>query len=169
MDKLFDSFQRLDEQKNRNIEGTGPGIPITHNLLLMMGSRLEVRSVYGQGSTFSFSLRQKRIGQEKIGEFDIHHHAGMLRNARERYIYVPDARILIVDDNKMNLKVASGLLKRNGVIPDTALSGKECIELVKKNKYHIIFMDHMMPDMDGIETLKFIRGGRLIGSDTAYG
>ena len=106
MSKLFDSFQRLDEQKNRNIKGTGLGIPITHNLLLMMGSRLEVKSVYGQGSTFSFLLHQKRIGAEKIGEFDIHHHAGIHRNAKERYIYVPDARVLIVDDNKMNLKVA---------------------------------------------------------------
>lgn len=167
MSKLFDSFQRLDEQKNRNIKGTGLGIPITHNLLLMMGSRLEVKSVYGQGSTFSFLLHQKRIGAEKIGEFDIHHHAGIHRNAKERYIYVPDARVLIVDDNKMNLKVASGLLKRNGVVPDTALSGKECIELVKNNKYHIIFMDHMMPDMDGIETLQQLRSSGLIGEDIA--
>ena len=166
MEKLFDSFQRIDEQRNRNIEGTGLGIPITHNLLPMMGSRLEVSSVYGQGSSFSFTLRQKRIGDEKIGQFDIHHRAGLHRNAREQYLYAPDARILIVDDNKMNLKVASGLLKRTGIVPDTALSGKECIELVKKNKYHIIFMDHMMPDMDGVETFNTLRGDNLIGSDT---
>ncbi len=133
----------------------------------MMGSSLDVKSVYGEGSTFSFYLQQKRVGQENIGEFDVHHHADMHKSAQERYIYVPDARILVVDDNKMNLKVASGLLKRNGVVPDTALSGKECIELVKKNKYHIIFMDHMMPDMDGIETLQTLRSGGLIGEDTA--
>ncbi len=166
MEKLFDSFQRLDEQRNRNIEGTGLGIPITHNLLLMMGSHLDVSSVYGQGSSFSFTLRQKRIGDEKIGQFDIHHRAGLRRNAQERYLYAPDARILIVDDNKMNLKVASGLLKRTGIVPDTALSGKECIELVRKNKYHIIFMDHMMPDMDGVETYNRLRSDNLIGSDT---
>ncbi len=165
--KLFDSFQRIDEQKNRNIEGTGLGIPITHNLLLMMDSHLDVKSVYGQGSSFSFALHQKRIGQEKIGQFDMHHRAGTKRNAPERYIYAPDARILVVDDNKMNLKVAAGLLKRNGIVPDTALSGKECIELVKKNKYHIIFMDHMMPDMDGVETYEQLRSGGLIGNETA--
>ena len=166
MEKLFDSFQRLDEQRNRNIEGTGLGIPITHNLLLMMGSRLEVNSVYGQGSSFSFTLRQKRIGEEKLGQFDIHHRAGLRRNQQEPYLYAPEARILIVDDNKMNLTVAAGLLKRTGIVPDTALSGKECIELVKKNKYHIIFMDHMMPNMDGVETFNILRGDGLIGSDT---
>ncbi len=165
--KLFDSFQRLDEQKNRNIEGTGLGIPITHNLLLMMNSHLDVKSVYGQGSSFSFALHQKRIGQEKIGQFDIHHRAGNHRNVPERYIYAPHARILVVDDNKMNLKVAAGLLKRNGIVPDTALSGKECIELVKKNTYHIIFMDHMMPEMDGIETYEQLRSSSLIGNETA--
>ncbi len=167
MSKLFDSFQRIDEQKNRNVEGTGLGIPITHNLLLMMDSHLDVKSVYGQGSTFSFVLHQKRIGQEKLGQFDIHHRAGTKRNTPERYIYAPDARILVVDDNKMNLKVAAGLLKRNGIVPDTALSGKECIELVKKNKYHIIFMDHMMPDMDGIETFEKLRSDSLIGNGTS--
>lgn len=166
MEKLFDSFQRLDEQRNRNIEGTGLGIPITHNLLLMMGSRLEVNSVYGQGSSFRFTLRQKRIGEEKIGQFDIHHRAGLRRNQQEQYLYAPEARILIVDDNKMNLTVAAGLLKRTGIVPDTALSVRECIELVKKNKYHIIFMDHMMPDMDGVETFNILRGDGLIGSDT---
>lgn len=167
MSKLFDSFQRIDEQKNRNVEGTGHGIPITHNLLLMMDSKLDVKSVYGQGSTFSFVLHQKRIGQEKLGQFDIHHRAGAKRNAPERYIYALDARILVVDDNKMNLKVAAGLLKRNGIVPDTALSGKKCIELAKKNKYHIIFMDHMMPDMDGIETFEQLRSNDLIGNETA--
>lgn len=143
------------------------GIPITHNLLLMMGSKLDVKSVYGQGSTFSFSLEQKCIGKEKMGQFDVHSRAGSQRNIPQRYIYAPEARVLIVDDNKMNLKVAAGLLKRNGIVPDTALSGKECIKLVKENKYHIIFMDHMMPDMDGIETFRRIRGSKLIGNETA--
>lgn len=165
--KLFDSFRRLDEEKNRNIEGTGLGIPITHNLLKMMNSQLDVRSIYGQGSTFSFNLRQKRVGQEKIGQFDVHHRAGAQKNAQQRYIYAPDARILIVDDNKMNLIVAAGLLKRNGIVPDRALSGNECMELAKKNKYHIIFMDHMMPGMDGIETYNQLRSSELIGDDTA--
>lgn len=166
MDKLFQSFQRLDEEKNRNIEGTGLGISIVQKLLVMMGSRLEVRSVYGQGSNFSFELAQKVVEAEPIGDYGARHRESMESRDEQSYIYAPDARILIVDDNAMNLKVAAGLLKRNGMKLDTAISGKECIDKVKNISYDIIFLDHMMPEMDGIETLRCLRTAELLPENT---
>ncbi len=154
MDKLFDSFRRLDEEKNRNIEGTGLGLPITNRLLLLMNSRLQVESVYGEGSRFWFELAQKVMSKETIGDFDYRHRQSLAEKESERYIYAPEASVLVVDDNEMNLKVAAGLLKRNGIVPDMVQSGKACIEAVGEKYYDIIFMDYMMPGMNGIETLK---------------
>lgn len=157
--RLFDSFQRVDESRNRNIEGTGLGLSITMRLLNLMGSRLEVASTYGEGSDFYFYLEQKQLDDEVIGE-DIQRYyeneKGKLSIASEQF-YAPDARILVVDDNEMNLKVFLGLLKNHGMQIDTAMSGKECLEQMEKNAYHIIFMDHLMPEMDGVETLRRIR------------
>ena len=161
--KLFDSFQRIEENRNRNIEGTGLGIPITHNLLKMMGSSLDVSSVYGKGSVFSFSVKQGIISEEPIGNFSERHKKD-LDDENSRYVFAPEASILVVDDNEMNLVVATSLMKRNGFKPDTARSGKECISLAESKHYDIIFMDHMMPDMDGIETLKALRDKGLVGS-----
>ena len=157
--RLFDSFQRVDESKNRNIEGTGLGLSITMRLLNLMGSRLEVESTYGEGSDFYFYLEQKQQDDEVIGE-DIQKY---LENRRDKMsisgeqFYAPDAKILVVDDNEMNLKVFLGLLKNHGMQIDTAMSGKECLARIEKNAYHLIFMDHLMPEMDGVETLKLIR------------
>ena len=157
--RLFDSFQRVDESKNRNIEGTGLGLSITMRLLNLMGSRLEVESTYGEGSDFYFYLEQKQQDDEVIGE-DIQKY---LENRRDKMsisgeqFYAPDAKILVVDDNEMNLKVFLGLLKNHGMQIDTAMSGKECLARIEKNAYHLIFMDHLMPEMDGVETLKRIR------------
>jgi len=153
MDRLFVSFERIEEKRNRNIEGTGLGISITKQLLELMGSSLNVRSEYGVGSTFSFVLKQGIRDRKPIGKF------------REKYAYkkekykqfrttfvAPEARILVVDDNAMNLSVVEGLLKNTKIQIDKASSGIMALELCKKNEYDIIFMDHMMPYMDGVET-----------------
>ena len=157
--RLFDSFQRVDESRNRNIEGTGLGLSITMCLLNLMGSRLEVDSTYGKGSDFYFYLEQKQLDDEVIGE-DIQKY---YENEKDKIsisteqFYAPDAKILVVDDNEMNLKVFLGLLKNYGMQIDTAMSGKECLARMEKNAYHMIFMDHLMPEMDGVETLRRIR------------
>lgn len=159
MGRLFDSFQRVDESRNRNIEGTGLGLSITMRLLNLMGSGLEVKSTYGEGSDFYFYLEQKQLDDEVIGDDVLKYYEnekGKNSISTEQF-YAPDAKILVVDDNEMNIKVFLGLLKNHGMQIDTAMSGKECLALIEKNAYHIIFMDHQMPEMDGVETLKRIR------------
>ena len=157
IEKLFESFLRLDQERNRGIEGTGLGIAIVRRLLEMMGSKLEVRSVYGHGSTFSFRLAQQVISWEPIGPYESHRKAALRRKNRRRTIWAPDANILVVDDNDMNLKVAKGLLKRSGIVPDMADSGEQCLKMAARKHYDIIFLDHMMPGMDGIQTLQALR------------
>ena len=152
MDKLFQSFQRLDVEKNRNIEGTGLGISIIHGLLTRMGSELKVTSIYGEGSEFSFDLDQKIIDKTPVGKFD---RSGIvIEESKQVTLNASNAEVLVVDDNDMNLKVAKGLLSLFGIIPDLAASGKECISMAQVKRYDIIFLDHMMPGMDGITTLK---------------
>lgn len=157
-EKLFKEFERIDEKKNRKIEGTGLGMAISKNLLDMMGSELKVESEYGQGSEFSFILRQGIRNSEPVGDIT------ELFNdfARRQNNYVPmftaeNARVLVVDDLAVNLVVFKGLLKKTKITVDTASSGKDGIDLTKINKYDIIFLDHLMPEMDGIETLDAIR------------
>ena len=142
--KLFISFQRIDEEHNRNIEGTGLGMSIVQRLLAMMGSKLEVASKYGRGSEFSFVLRQKIIDKTPLGDYADYHANNHVESSKKRFLTSAEARILAVDDNDMNLKVISGLLKRNKIIPDVAESGRDGIELAKKNFYHIIFLDNMI-------------------------
>ena len=152
---LFESFKRVEESRNRNIEGTGLGLSITMRLLNLMGSRLEVESTYGEGSDFFFYLVQQRKDDQVVGE-DIKKYckkAKGIKGELSNEFYAPLARLLVVDDNKVNLKVFKGLLKNNNMQIDTAMSGKECLELMKENHYHIVFLDHLMPDMDGVETL----------------
>ena len=159
MAKLFDSFQRVDESRNRNIEGTGLGLSITMCMLNLMGSRLEVESTYGEGSDFYFYLEQEQLDDEVLGE-GIHKYSEKLKgeiSVSTEQFYAPDAKILVVDDNEMNLKVFLGLLKNHGMQIDTAMSGKECLARIEKNAYHMIFMDYLMPEMDGMETLRQIR------------
>lgn len=154
--RLFDSFQRVEESRNRNIEGTGLGLSITMRLLKLMGSKLEVKSIYGVGSEFYFYLEQKKRDDQIIGE-DLQKYyqneKGILDTSGEEFC-APDAKILVVDDNEINLKVFLGLLKNRGMQIDTATSGRKCLEMMQKKAYHIIFMDHQMPEMDGVETLK---------------
>ncbi len=161
MDKLFTSFQRLDQEKNRSIEGTGLGITIVSQLLKMMGSELNVSSVYGVGSTFSFVVEQKIVNAEPMGNYELRFKASAESISENASKTAPDVRILVVDDNETNLLVAKSLLKRTLAKVETASSGKDCIELLKSNIYDIVFLDHMMPEMDGIETLKKIKEEQL--------
>jgi len=153
----FIPFQRIEEFRNRNVEGSGLGLPIITNLLHLMGSELQIRSVYGKGSTFFFDLEQKIVDPEPIG--DIHHR---LDNMIKQYEYrvalvAPDARVLVVDDNAMNRKIFGSLLKQTKVQVFTASSGPKCLDLVKRERFDVIFMDHLMPGMDGVETLNRLK------------
>ena len=151
---LFDPFTRFDMRKNKTIEGTGLGLSITKRLLEMMDGNLTVESVYGTGSTFSFVVPQKKAGDEILGDYKTTVGDAELPDARDRRAYVaPNARILAVDDTRVNITVVKGLLKRLKVQFDSALSGQECLNKVRENHYDIILLDHMMPEMDGIETL----------------
>ncbi len=157
LDKLFGVFERIEDTQNKGIEGSGLGISIVQQLLGLMDSSLKVKSLYGQGSTFSFDLKQRYKNHEVIGNIN----AQISETVRE-YDYqvsfiAPDAHILIVDDTDINLYVVQNLLKETEIQITTATSGAECLELVKNNHFDLIFLDHMMPGMDGIETLHHIK------------
>ena len=161
MGKLFESFQRLEEEKNRNIEGAGLGMSITMSLLKQMGGTMHVDSKYQQGSTFTVTIPQRVIDNTPTGDFEtvrsrqLQHDQAQSDN--HKAFEAPDARVLVVDDNDMNLTVVKALLNRTKIQVSTASSGMQCLEMVKQEPYHIIFMDHMMPEMDGIETLHEIK------------
>ncbi len=152
--RLFDPFTRLDLMQNKSVEGTGLGLSITKRLVEMMGGRLTVESSYGKGSSFSFVIPQKVVGEELLGDYKIDMIRTEVSQAHEQLAYTaPEARILAVDDNRVNITVVKGLLKKLKVQFDSALSGQECLDKVRHTHYDIILLDHMMPDMDGIETL----------------
>ena len=158
MTKLFSEFERIEEKRNRSIEGTGLGMNITKRLLEIMGTSLKVESVYGEGSTFTFRLQQKVIKWEPLGDYAAARKASLLsmKKYKEKFT-APEAHILVVDDTPMNLMVFKGLLKRTLVKIDTADSGIDALLLAEDKKYDVIFLDHMMPNMDGIETLQRLR------------
>lgn len=164
MDKLFESFSRLDETKNRSIEGTGLGMAIVTKLLALMNSELKVESVYGKGSVFSFDIKQGVADRTPIGS-DLTKHSSASREKAEK-VQFRDADVLVTDDNMMNLKVARNFLKLFGIKPDIASSGAETIEMMRKKHYHIVFLDHMMPKMDGIETLRKLKEEGLTGESS---
>lgn len=166
LSKLFDSFTRLDETRNRNIEGTGLGMAIVHRLLTMMGSKLEIQSEYGVGSDFSFEVEQEIVDETPIGDYKQKSKALLEKQADMSYLFAPKAKILVVDDNEMNLKVIKNLLKLNGVKPDLAGSGEAALVKLTEKCYDIVLLDHMMPQMDGIETLHKARAEGLLGSKT---
>ena len=154
MDKLFSAFERIEEKRNRTIEGTGLGMNITQKLLTMMKSTLKVQSVYGRGSTFSADIEQKVLNWEPLGDFaESYKNSLTQRQKYQEKFTAPDAKILVVDDTPMNLTVVKGLLRQTKVQIETAESGAECLNLVEKKHYDIIFLDHRMPNMDGVETL----------------
>ncbi len=155
LDKLFVAFERIEEKKNRNIEGTGLGMSIAQSFLNMMGSKMKVDSEYGKGSKFSFDLKQKVVQWEPLGEFDKAYKRFLSERKQYKVQFVaPKARILVVDDTEINLKVFVSLLAKTKMQIDTADSGDACIALFKRNFYDVIFLDHMMPEKDGIETIK---------------
>ncbi|MBQ3161178.1 MAG: response regulator [Oscillospiraceae bacterium] len=156
IEKLFEAFARMDEKNNRNIEGTGLGLNITSQLLKMFGSKLEVASKYGTGSFFAFEIAQEIIDPTPIGKLDLNNVEYEHKEYKADFA-APDAKVLVVDDNEMNRKVFKNLLKRTQVIISEASGGQQCVEMVKENRYDIIFMDHMMPVMDGIQALKHVR------------
>lgn len=151
--KLFSSFQTVDSHKNANREGTGLGLAICKQLLSLMGGEISVESSYGVGSKFMFTLSQKISNDTeglKYGKLD--------DTKKDPKVMAPDAKVLIVDDNAVNLKVAQGLLRTFGLSVDICASGRECLEILKTTRdYDMIFMDHMMPELDGIDTLNLIR------------
>ncbi|MGN0317743.1 MAG: response regulator [Lachnospira sp.] len=154
MNKLFSDFQRLDLEQNRSIEGTGLGLAITHSLLERMNGRIEVSSEYGKGSVFTVYLSQVVIDEKPMGDF--RQKPEMLAKQENGYhesFVAPDAKILVADDNDMNLAVVKALLRKTGINITTCMSGMECLELVAKERFDVILLDHMMPEMDGIETL----------------
>ena len=154
MEKLFSKFERIEEKRNRNVEGTGLGMTITLNLLEKMGSSLQVESTYGVGSTFSFKLRQRVNKWEPLGDYKASYQELLKGHKKYREKFTAhEALVLMVDDNPMNLTVFKSLIKQTKVQVDTANDGDEGLLLAKEKKYDIIFLDHMMPGKDGIETL----------------
>lgn len=158
LDKIFDAFQRVDEEKNQKIEGTGLGMSITKQLVELMGGKIYVESEYGKGSTFHVELVQGIVDRTPIGRIDqAVEQSREIEKHKRAVLLAPEAKLLVVDDNQMNLNVMKGLLKRTEMQVDLALSGKEALEAVTKTSYDVILMDHMMPEMDGVEALHRLR------------
>ena len=159
MNKLFTAFGQIDTKKNRNVEGTGLGLVITKRLLNLMGGDIRVNSKVGEGSTFSFTLHQI-VKDPRPSNYDSDHDRITADNAGYRITFkAPTARVMIVDDNKVNLTVASELMKRFGFEAVMIESGMEAVNRIEEHlvEYDVIFMDHMMPVMDGIEATRKIR------------
>ncbi len=144
INKLFTKFNRLDEDKNSTIEGTGLGLAITKSLVDLMGGKILVHSVYEQGSKFTVYIRQKIISMDKISLED---------KSIDRHVDFVGYKVLLVDDNRLNIKIAEKLLERYGIKPTSVISGVECVDKVKTEKWDLILLDDMMPNMSGKETL----------------
>ena len=158
LSKLGQAFTQVDTRKNHSKEGTGLGLSISRDFISMMGGQLEVTSEYGKGSEFFFSIWQGvSAGIETTDASGIHKQAWQ----EEEQFTAPDARILVVDDTDFNLMIMKEFLKPLHMTVDLANSGEKAIELVKTNKYHIIFMDYMMPYMDGVQTTEKIRAASM--------
>ena len=151
--ELFDKFQRLEEDKNSTIEGTGLGLAITKQLIELMGGKIVVQSVYGQGSKFTICVNQEIVQKEPNLEEEVF---GPVKINTE-LSFNNNKKVLVVDDNNLNIKVATKLLEKYNLNIDTASSGEECIDKVRAIKYDLIFMDEMMPKMSGTETLHILQ------------
>lgn len=155
--KLKGEFQRVDIWRNRNVEGTGLGLNIVQRYLTLMGSELQIESEYGKGSEFSFEVSQKIVNKTPLGELEQWRQTGESETNYSVKYQAPDARILVVDDHEMNLKVFRNLLKQTKMQITEAQSGKQCLELLEQQRFDLVFLDHRMPGMDGIETLHAIK------------
>lgn len=156
-ENIYDEFKRIDMSRNRYVEGTGLGLNIAQQFLKLMDSKLKISSEYGKGSEFSFELVQKVVDAEPVGDFKERINKAKEEKDDRIYYVAPNAKILVVDDNKMNLTVFKGLLKQTQAKIFEADSGKACIEMLKKQAFDLIFLDHMMPEMDGVETLHVMK------------
>ncbi len=154
---IFTAFKRIDEDKNRYIEGTGLGLAIVKQFVDLMGGRINVNSVYSRGSTFIVEIPQSIVNDEHIGEINMTEREGENPEVHVTSFEAPKARILVVDDTEANLMVAQKLLRDTKVTIDTASSGREALSRTLDNVYQVIFMDHMMPEMDGVDCMHAIR------------
>ncbi len=154
LDSIFDKFKQVDSRVNRGIEGTGLGLSISNQLVHLMGGNIRVESTYGMGTTFTIQIYQKVLSHQKLSTYVVKQTTEDKK--QKKIFYAPGSRILVVDDNAINLRILKGLLHHYQIEADSAESGYAALELVKNNDYDLIFMDHMMPQMDGIETTKQI-------------
>ena len=161
-EKLFSSFTRLQESANRKIEGTGLGLNIAKQLLTLMEGNISVESEYQKGSVFSVSIPTPVVDATPIGTYS-QKAADFSHKKYSSKLYAPFCNLLVVDDNSMNLKVFTALLKHSGIKITTAQSGKDCIKLLENNSYDLIFLDQMMPEMSGTQTLEIIKERNLSG------
>lgn len=153
LSNIWTSFQRFDTKRNRNIEGTGLGLTIVNHFVNLMGGTVNVHSEFGKGSIFSVEIPQKVEGETTLSQYKTNDLEKAMGSITDR-LSAPKAQVLIVDDNSVNLIVSTGFLKRTKAQITTCESGAVCLELMKKKRFDIIFLDHMMPNMDGVETLQ---------------
>ena len=163
IESIFGVFNQIDTRKNREIQGTGLGLAISRNLALMMNGDITVDSVFGEGSTFHVTLHQKAceggcIGEETAAQLETFRYVPDSQGEEEETRRYKGKKILIVDDNLVNLHVTKGLLEPYEMDTDLAKNGREAVEMVKQKEYDLIFMDHMMPELDGVDTTGLIRG-----------
>lgn len=157
IEKIFGQFEQVDKKDNYTVEGTGLGLPISKSLVEAMGGTIEVESEYGKGTTFVVRLKQKIVDNRPIENISVD---ALIKEGRtkEKITFIaPLAKVLVVDDNPLNLELIREYLRHYKIVPDLADGGREAVELVQKNKYDVVFMDQMMPDMDGVETTDAIR------------
>ena len=162
LSKLFGSFERLEEDKNRNIEGTGLGLNIAMSLVRMMGGNIDVDSTYGEGSEFRATMKQEVVDPTPVG--DLAQNISKLQASKDEYkpsLIAPKAKVLIVDDNEMNLEVITALMRDTKIRITTAHSGTDCIDILKNEKFDVILLDQMMPGLSGTKTLEIIREDHL--------
>ncbi len=166
--ELFQSFSRIEEKRNRAIEGTGLGLAITQRLIQGMGGEIQVASVYGEGTTFTVTLPQQIKSNEALGNYKLRIADEKKNKKTNCNIDASGVKILVVDDNGMNLKVAKGLLKPTKADVTLASSGRECLDLMEKEHFDIVFLDHMMPAMDGLETLAIAKQTEHLCDETIF-
>ena len=157
LEKIFDNFTQVDTKRNRSVEGTGLGLAISKNLAEMMGGNLTVASKYGKGTTFTFSMLTESRNMTPVGNLDLLSDSAFSQDVFKASFTLRNTRILIVDDNDLNLKVVSGILAPYKAMVECATCGAEALIKCSKNRYDLIFMDHMMPVMDGVEAAGMIR------------
>ncbi len=154
LELIFDKFRQVDMRLNRNVEGSGLGLSICRQLTALMNGTIEVDSVYGEGTTFTVKIPQKVLDRNKLSNYLVVHKQ---EEKKKSMIYAPSARVLVVDDNPVNVKILRGLLLHYEIDSDTSLSGEEAVRMAGESTYDLILMDHMMPGMNGEDALNAIR------------